>query len=533
MLKAELGAARAASGTVSATSSARCARGAAGGRARGETDRRPLWLPEHRGHPQNTAGAALPAQPQQSPGTSRAGSGRRARIPGGGAALARRSVSARGRAAGSRPHTAAPRSRTRRRPLPAAVPGPKPIRSRAGSRSRAPSRSRCRLHPPDEGEAAPPGTPRQTPAGPERPIPAPAVASIARLRSASSRHRSRSGHRVQAGLCPVLTPISTPVRPRAATLPPGQREAAPPCERAPAGLGLTAPSPVATPPQRSGLRAVPATLGRGSRSAGRGSRDSGTGGGATACGHGMLQQDRDGGRGCRCRALLGSAEVPGVAACPLSGGWRRHRARDRFQARDGRGHGALPGAGSRPFPGAGSRSRRVGPGPRRAPSGGDGARCERGAPAWPRDSGAGGGAGTGVRSGAGRHRGRGQLRCAGRAWLRCAGPQGGCAGRGRGDLEPGNQLGRHLLTQSTVRTGAPCAGSAGPPSVMSGKPEPRRCGALCCTAMGGPAERVRPRVGTPARAGAPGSGPLGFISARHPEPRGCEGRRRAGNGERE
>nr|XP_054488891.1 basic proline-rich protein-like [Agelaius phoeniceus] len=49
--------------------------------------------------------------------------------------------------------------------------------------------------------------------------------------------------------------------------------------------------------------------------------------------------------------------------------------------------------------------------------------------------------------------------------------------------------------------------------------------------MGGPAERLRPRVGTPARAGAPGSGPQGFIIARHPEPRGCEKRRREEDGE--
>ncbi|KAL9852514.1 uncharacterized protein GJ701_004898 [Geothlypis trichas] len=89
--------------------------------------------------------------------------------PGWGAALAPRSVSARGRPAGSRPLTRRlrarpgerPRSRTRQRPVPAAIPGPKLIGPDPDAVSIRPTRER--RHRP-----GPLGRPRQDPNAPSR-----------------------------------------------------------------------------------------------------------------------------------------------------------------------------------------------------------------------------------------------------------------------------------------------------------------------------------------------------------------------------
>ncbi|XP_063015601.1 basic salivary proline-rich protein 1-like [Melospiza melodia melodia] len=80
--------------------------------------------------------------------------------------------------------------------------------------------------------------------------------------------------------------------------------------------------------------------------------------------------------------------------------------------------------------------------------------------------------------------GRGRLRCEGRGRLRCAGPQRGCAGRGREDLNPGNRRWRHLPPRRSEgeSDGTP---SASPPPAPSLPPGPRSAG-------GGPGEGAGP-----------------------------------------
>ncbi|XP_053796451.1 collagen alpha-1(I) chain-like [Vidua chalybeata] len=153
---------------------------------------------------------------------------------------------------------------------------------------------------------------------------------------------------------------------------------------------------------------------------------------------GALRRGRDRGRAPpgsaggpgRCRlAPVGRMEAPsGPGSVPGPGRPRAGAA--------GCGIAAVPGAGAEP-PG--------GPGTRTAPSGGHGARCERGAPAWPRDGGAGagprrGGAGTGVRGGATRGGATERVRSSGQqsacaVWGRHRCEQGGATERGAGPAQ--------------------------------------------------------------------------------------------------
>ncbi|XP_037992569.1 collagen alpha-1(I) chain-like [Motacilla alba alba] len=464
--------------------------------------------------------ASLPSLGREPIGAAAAGKGRResrAALAGGAAASG---VAERGRRAGSGggagPAHAA-RSVSARGRLRGLTAAPRPSRSRA----------RRRLDPPDGGEAAPPGNPRQSrqePHAPSRlrlwaPSPAygqrrPAIAAGAGIESGPGSARSSPRSQPQCGRDPR---------------PAGRAEAAAPRERTAAGLGVAAPSV----PGRGAAAALRAPSGP------RGERPPGPG---LAQRRARLPGQRDGaaerteGRcgGAATGAGAGSGAPPGAAGgpgrgppCPVG---RIEAAPGPGPARDGRG-GALPEGAGTP----------------QAPSGGHGARCERGAPARPRDSGAGeprrGGA-----TGAGP---QGRVRGAGPTQRRevpdgaGAGSPGGAQGPLSGGGGPWEEAGAdpvrrrgpeapwspaHLCRPRPAHT---CVGPAHAHAHAPCCPElrTRPCGPapVAPPLLGSPAPLSRGRAGAPRsqRAPCPPEGACGVPAPRQRRPAAIPGRARS------